>query len=211
MARLTSKFAFLAAGAAALSLAATPAEARSWHHHGGISFGDVVVGGLILGGIAAVASAASSSKHTEADRYDGPPPPPQRYDDGYYRAPPPRYQDNYAPPARTYQSSGINGAVDGCVGQVERGNDRVAAVDNATRTADGWHVTGQLSQGGGFDCSVDNDGRVRQLDFGHGRYSYNDAQPQAGQWSDDRYADARQQADASDAYDAPEAEPAYAD
>jgi hypothetical protein len=209
MARLTSKFAFLAAGAAALSLAATPAEARGWHHHhDGISFGDVVAGGLIIGGIAAIATAANSSKHHDADRYDYPPP--ERYDDGY-RAPPPRYHDDYAPPARNYRAGGINDAVSGCVDQVERGNDRVAAVDNATRTADGWHVSGQLSQGGGFNCSVDNDGRVRQLDFGGGRYSYNGAQPQDGQWSDDAYASAREQADASDAYDAPETEPAYSD
>ncbi|HEX7710471.1 MAG TPA: hypothetical protein VF418_05990 [Sphingomonadaceae bacterium] len=208
MARLTSKFAFLAAGAAALSLAATPAQARGWHHHDGISFGDVVAGGLIIGGIAAIATAANSSKHHDTDRYDGPPP--ERYDDDY-RAPPPRYQDGYAAPARNYRTGGINDAVSGCVDQVERGNDRVAAVDNATRTADGWHVSGQLSQGGGFNCSVDSDGRVRQLDFGHGRYSYNDAQPQDGQWSDDAYASAREQADASDAYDAPEAEPAYSD
>lgn len=190
MALINSKFAMLAAGAAALSLAATPAEARGYHHHDGISFGDVLTGGLILGGIALVASAASSkSKHQEAYDYPPPPPPPSRYDGGYNyeRAPAPRYRDgdDYAPPReRSYQSSGINGAVNSCVGEVERGHDRVASVDNATRTGDGWHVSGQLSQGAGFDCSVDNDGRIRNVNIGNGRSAYNDAQPQDGQWSD---------------------------
>ena len=190
MARMNSKFAIVAAGAAALSLAAaTPAEARGWghyHHHDGISFGDVVVGGLNLGGIAAVASAANSSKHKEAYDYP-PPPPPPHYDGGYDYAPPPRDRDDndYAPPReRGYQPGGMNGAVDSCVGQVERGNDRVASVDNATRTADGWHVSGQLAQGAGFDCSVDNDGRIRNVNVGNDHSAYNDAQPQDGQWSD---------------------------
>jgi hypothetical protein len=208
MARMSSKFAFLAAGAAALSLAATPAEARGYghyHHHDGISFGDVLTGGLILGGIALVASAASKPKHQEVYDYPPPPPPAPRYRDGYNYAPPPEqgYRDgyNYAPPAPNYQAGGINGAVNSCVGQVERGNDRVAAVDNASRTADGWHVSGQLAQGGGFDCSVGNDGHVRNLNFGSDRSAYNDAQSQDdGQWSDDAYASARDQADAGYPY-----------
>lgn len=205
MARMTSRFSLIAAGAAAFSLAATPAEARGWHHHhDGIGAGDVIAGALVIGGIAAIASAASKSKHDRED-YDYPPPPPApRYADGYdYRAPPPRYDDGYdrSAPARGYHSSGIDDAVDACVGGVERGDTRVASVDNASRTADGWHVSGQLSRGGGFNCSIDNDGRVRQVDFGDDRYSANDEQPHGGQWSDEDYARARVQADAGDPYD----------
>jgi hypothetical protein len=195
MARMTSRFALFAAAAAALSLAATPAEARGWGHYhhyrgNGISAGDVIAGALVIGGIAAIASAASKSKH-DSERYDYPPPPP----------PAPRYQDSYdyAPPARDYQAGGINDAVNMCVGQVERGNDRVASVDNASRSADGWRVAGRLSAGGGFNCWIDNDGRVRQVDFGGDRYSaYDDEAPAPdGQWSDDDYARAREQADAA--------------
>jgi hypothetical protein len=212
MARTFPKFAALAAGAAALSLAATPAEARGWghyHHHDGVSFGDVVAGGLILGGIVAIASAANSSKHKEAYDYPPPPPPPSRYDDGYNYAPPPAPRDrdgyDYAPPRDSgYQSGGINGAVNACVDRVERGNDRVASVDNAARTADGWHVSGQLSQGSGFDCSIGNDGQVRDVSFGNGQSAFNEAPSQGGQWSDDAYASAREQADAGNPYDEPD-------
>jgi hypothetical protein len=170
-----------------------------------VSFGDVVAGGLILGGIVAIASAANSSKHEEAYDYPPPPPPPSRYDDRYDYAPPaPRYRngDDYAPPREPgYRSSGISGAVDSCVGEVERGNDRVASVDNAIRTADGWHVSGQLSQGNGFDCSIGNDGRIRNVTLGSGQSAYDAARAPDGQWSDDAYANARDQVDAGNPYD----------
>ena len=197
MARMTSRFASLAAIAAAFSLAAaTPAEARGYYghrHHDGIDGGDILAGILIIGGIAAIASAASnSSKHKQEqvrDDYRYPQPyQQQRYD---YQAPPPP-----APASSNYQSGGINNAVNMCVDQVERGDTRVAAVDNASRTADGWHVSGQLSRGGGFSCSIDNEGRIRQLDVGDRYSAYNDA-PQGSQWSDQDYARARAQANAS--------------
>jgi hypothetical protein len=84
-----------------------------------------------------------------------------------------------------------------CVDQVERGDTHVASVDNASRTADGWRVAGQLSRGGGFNCWIDNDGRVRQVDFGRDRDSAYNA-PQGNQWTDQDYARARAaQADAA--------------
>jgi hypothetical protein len=196
MARLNSKFALVAAGAAALSLAATPAEARGWHRyhhdHDGISAGDVIAGALIIGGIAAIASAASKSNRNR-ERYDNPPPPPA-----------PRYRDDsydysVSPPASDYQTGGINDAVNICVDQVERGDARVASVDNASRRADGWRVSGQLSAGGGFNCWIDNDGRIRRVDFGGDSHSAYNAPAQDGQWSDQAYARAREQADAADA------------
>ena len=200
MVRIASRFASALALAAALSMAATPAAARGYygsrHHHDGIDGGDILAGVLILGGIAAIASAASNSSKNKQrevrDTYNYPPPAP-RYQERYDYAPPP-------PPAQSsgYQSRGIDGAVDSCVSQVERGSTRVASVDNASRTADGWRIAGQLSQGGGFNCWIDNDGRVRQVDFGNDRYqAYNDAQ--GSQWSDQDYARARAaQAEATD-------------
>jgi len=202
MVRIASRFASAGALAAALSLAVTPASARGWygygrgHHHDGIDGGDILAGVLILGGIAAIASAASHSSKRDRqvrDDYRNPQPyPQQRYD---YQAPPP---SPAAPASGNYQPRGIDGAVDMCVDQVERGDTHVASVDNASRTADGWRVAGQLSKGGGFNCWIDNDGRVRQVDFGRDRYSaYNDA-AQGNQWTDQDYARARAaQADAA--------------
>ena len=73
----------------------------------------------------------------------------------------------------------------------------MAAVDNASRTTDGWRISGQLDGGSDFSCAIDNDGRIRSVDLGDG-YSYNDA-PQydeaaPGQWDDDAYARARSDA-----------------
>lgn len=194
MARMTSKFALVAAVGAALSLAATPAEAHDWHRyhrdHDGIGVGGVIAGALIIGGIAAIASAASKSNR-DRRTYDYPPPPP----------PAPRYRDDSydyrAPPPSDYRTGGINDAVNMCVDQVERGNARVESVDDASRRADGWRVSGQLSAGGGFNCWIDNDGRVRQVDFGGNRDSAYNAPARDGQWSDQAYAHAREQADAA--------------
>ena len=190
MARMTSRFASLAAIAAALSLAATPASARDWHRHhrDGVDGGDILAGALIIGGIAAIASAASKSKRDREireDRYPNPEPYPQeRYD---YRAP---------PPAHDYQAGGINDAVNSCAGEVERGDARVASVDNASRSEDGWRVAGQLEAGGGFNCWIDNDGRIRSVDLGETYYEGASASEPAGeQWDDEAYASARSEAD----------------
>ncbi len=164
MARLFSR---LVIGAAAVSLIATPAMARDhWghgrHHGNGISAGDVFAGVLILGGIAAIAGAASNDRN--------------RDDDYRYREPYPdqhpvyREQPGYS---GTAYGGGIDSAVSQCVGEVERGDERVAAVDNAARTANGWQISGQLDAGGNFSRAIDNDGRIRSVDLGDG-YSYND-------------------------------------
>ncbi|WEK47399.1 MAG: hypothetical protein P0Y56_03685 [Candidatus Andeanibacterium colombiense] len=167
MARMFSRLAAAAACAAALSLAASPAMARPWHgryyHHHGVSGGDVLAGALILGGIAAVASAANRGSN-DGDYRD-------------YRASDP------APYNRSSSYSGVTGggidnAVNMCVTEVERGRDRVSAVDNAARTPDGWKISGQLSGPGaggpGFSCWIDNDGRIRNVDLGSGGQAYDD-------------------------------------
>ncbi len=211
MARISTRFAKFAAAAAALSLAATPAAARGgWYHHRhhdrGIDAGDVLAGVLILGGIAAVASAASKSKREEEYRRDYPPR--EHYRSSY---PDDRYDYREAP--RSYASGGLGNAADICVDQVERGQERVASVDNAARTGDGWHISGQLEQGDGFSCWIDNDGRIRNVDVGGGYYSssFDDtssAEPEArsapsagNQWTDAAYARARAQAAPASPYD----------
>jgi len=197
MARSMFRFAATAACAAALSLAAAPAMARDHsygrHHRGdGISAGDVFAGVLILGGIAAIAGAASKGKRDREDDY--------RYRDSYPDDRP-AYREQ-----SSYSNGGIDNAVNLCVDQVERGDERVAAVDNAARTGSGWQISGQLEAGGNFSCSIDNDGRIRNVDLGDG-YSYQDGSDDYrgsaadGQWNDDAYARARADTDSADPYD----------
>lgn len=197
---------------AALSMAATPAAAaplpatgsplfakappglpadqtmnwgrRHHRHDNGIDAGDIFAGVLILGGIAAIASAASKNDRA-AERYEEPYPYPD--DRPEYRGP--EYSDSWG--------DGINNAVNACIGQVERGSDRVASVDNAARTTDGWRISGQMGEGGTFSCWIDNDGRIRNVDLGSNSYGYDDSYSGAAadrQWNDDAYAQARARA-----------------
>jgi len=152
--------------AAALSLTASPAFARGgWghyrHHHGdGIDGGDVLAGLLVIGGIAAIASAAAkkNQERREAD-YRYPDRDYRSQDDGYY-VPPAGGRDRDQDGERYGAASGdINGAVDDCVAEIERGNRRVDSVDSVNRESDGWRVQGTV-EGRPFACTVDRDGRV---------------------------------------------------
>jgi hypothetical protein len=170
---LRSRTAAMLASAAALSISATPALAQSWgggygggYHRHHDDTGAWVVGGIVgIGLLAALASAASKSNRERQARTQ----------DRDYRADDYRgdYQgrdygrgsdgnDNYR---GSYSGRGrsIDGAVDACVGEVERGSTRVDTVDNAGRDGDGWRVTGQVSGGRNFDCAVDGQGRVRRV------------------------------------------------
>ena len=177
---LGSRSAAMLASAAALSMLATPALADGWgggngggwgHHEHHDDTGAWVVGGIIgIGLIAAIASASSkSNRDRQARSSDG-----DYRNDGYRGG---DYQggnqgrdygrssggnDGYN---GSYSGSGrsIDGAVDACVGEVERGSTRVDTVDNAGRDGDGWRVTGRVSGGRNFDCAVDGDGRVRRV------------------------------------------------
>ena len=219
MARLISRLSGSAAIAATLSMAAAPvaaaelpqAPARSvsqpgeaawsgrvsedvangWgrhrRHRGGVDAGDVIAGVLILGGIAAVASAASKSS--------------RQRDDYRYREPYRDERPEYRPERSSSSASGIDNAVDMCVGQVERGDDRVASVDNASRTGEGWRISGQLDAGGGFSCWIDNDGRIRNVDLDSGYYSSSyEGGEAASQYDDETYARARAQVREQDPY-----------
>ena len=203
MALKTHKLAAATAVAAAFSLLAMPVAAvelprpaavkaydgeglnverdrrRRWHRdRDDIDAGDVVAGVVLLGAIAAIAGAAK--KNRDRDRYEELPPPPEAGDDYGYRTPG-AYERN--------DGRGIDRAVDMCVGEVERGADRVGTVDNASRSADGWRVSGELEDGAPYSCTIGNDGRIGDVFVGDAGVA---AAPTAdGEWSDDYYAKAR--------------------
>lgn len=152
--------------AAALSLTATPAFARGdWghrHRDRGLDGGDVFAGLLVLGGIAAIASAASNK--TKENREPEPRYPDSDYRaDDTYREPVPDYADSgddRADGSYGYRSGNLDGVVDSCVGEVERGENRVDSVDTVNREGDGWRVQGRAGTHD-FACTVDRDGRIR--------------------------------------------------
>jgi len=156
--------------AAALTMTAAPAMARDWyggrhwHKRDRIDTGDVLAGVLVIGGIAAIASAASSASKAkrEADyRY------PERRDETYRGDNRRGYGDgreddrSYAPGNRSGEA--VSGAVDRCVGEVERGDRRVDTVDAVSRTMDGYRVEGRTGNGRSFTCTVDGGGQIRSV------------------------------------------------
>lgn len=175
---MNKSFASLLATAACFSMAATPALARDrgwggggwgggyrgggWghHHDDGIDGGDILAGLLIFGTIAVVASAASKSakEKREAEENGG-----YRYPDEQRQAP--RYDDRPSGSgSRDWgRSRSIDGAVDTCVAEVERGSARVDTVDSVDRDGEGWRVSGKVRSGAPYACSVGSDGRVRNL------------------------------------------------
>jgi hypothetical protein len=149
------------------------AQNHRWHRRDRIDGGDVLAGVLVLGTIAAVASAASSKRDRQY-RY------PQRYP-----APDARYDYRNRPLGSRYEGDrGLDRAVDACAREVARAG-MVDSVDGVYRIADGWRVSGRLSTGAQFNCSVGSDGRIYAIDY-DGRAASSDEQ-----WDDDRYAAAR--------------------
>ncbi len=171
-----------------------------------IDGGDILAGVLVLGGIAAIASAASRNNERRYDdrRYDN-----QRYDNQ-------RYDDRRAPT----RSSGIDSAVDQCVDAVER-RSRVTEISDAARDASGWRVSGSIADGNGFDCRIDNSGRISNISYGRAQVRYDDgysdngsrsATYQNNQYDAQTYAEARRRQDQSyqPGYDQPDyREPSY--
>ena len=139
-----------------------------------IDAGDVLAGVLILGTVAAIAGAAKRDR----DRVERVPPPP--YPDDRYRYRSGEYDSG---------GRGLDRAVDMCVDEIERGQDRVEGVDGANRTGEGWTVSGALEGGAGFTCRIDNMGRIRAVDIGGTRVAY--APAENNQYGDDVYARAR--------------------
>lgn len=167
---------------------------RRWgRNRNHISTGDVVAGVAILGVLAAIAGSSSNN---------------QRRDE--------TYREPYREPtrsARSWNNGGIDNAVDQCVNQVERGDDRVDSVDNAARDASGWRVQGSLRNGDYFTCRLDNDGRIRSIDLGDefSALDTSDSAQSGPQLSDDAYAQARAATRSSGAIDGDinEPRPAY--
>ena len=147
---------------------------RRYRRNRGVDAGDVIAGVLVLGTIAAIAGAASSNRNRDRDR---------RYRTRDYRS---------------NESSELNRAVNNCVGTIER-DVRVDSVDNVSRVGNGWRISGSLYNGESFTCRAGNNGRVDGVDYGR---AFEGAGYQGGgapstsdrQWSDDRYAAARQSA-----------------
>jgi hypothetical protein len=145
---------------------------RYRHRDNGIDAGDVIAGVLILGGIAAIASAASQSR-------DQPETYPTPEDTGYRE------------PGGTYRSAGMDRAVDMCVAEIEQGRDRVAGVDSAARSGEGWFVSGEVEGGAPFTCRIDNDGRIGAIEVGDGLYDGgDDSSPESEPFTDNQYDDA---------------------
>ncbi len=169
MGRITSFAARALTSAAAASMMATPALARGWNggwggdwghrrHHDGVDAGDVIAGVLILGTIAAIASAASKPKQLQP-RYPQQDYPPQGSQQGSNNG----YGNGNDPRPEWHEGGGINDAVNRCIDEVSRGSTRIDAVDSVNREGDGWRVQGRAVNGGAFACSIDGQGRIRNI------------------------------------------------
>lgn len=171
-----SRIAAVLASAAAFSMTASPVLARDWgwggwghhRHRDRVDAGDVIAGILIIGGIAAVASAASKANKNRRDDRDYRYPDdryPQRGDRGDYgKDDQPEWSDSDAREG----STGIDSAINRCVDEVSRGSTKVEEVDSVNREGDQWRVEGRTGDGGSFSCSIDRDGRIRQVSV-HGK------------------------------------------
>jgi hypothetical protein len=153
---------------------------RGWRRNR-IDAGDVIIGAAIIGGLAAILS-SENRRRRERDVVVIERDPDLR--DRDWR------DDRRARPIGTADAgttSGLDNAAAMCVDAVER-NARVDSVDNVSRNASGWDVTGTLGEGQGFRCRIGNDGRVAAIDYDD---SFGSAD--AGQWNEDVYAAAREQ------------------
>ncbi len=162
MTRKTTRFATMLASAAAFSMVATPAMANhgwGWggRHRDRVDAGDVITGILIIGGIAAIASAASKKdkqkRYERRDRDD-------RDNGDYYER-----DEGRDDRPEWQEGTGINGAINRCLGEVSRGPDGQGEVDSVSRDGDGWRVQGR-SAGGEFTCTIDRNGRIRNIEVG---------------------------------------------
>lgn len=170
---------------ASVSMVATPALARdrNWggdwgRHHDRVDAGDVLTGILIIGGIAAIASAASDGNKRARERER------QQRDERDYRYERPEQTQDYGredarPEWReggadsrsgTGVGGGLNGAVEACVNDAERGGRHVDGVEAVNRQGDGWRVEGRMAGGASFSCTIDGDGRVHSNPAGNGAY-----------------------------------------
>lgn len=161
---------------------------RRYRHRDRIDAGDVLAGVLIVGGIAAIASAASNNSRNRDYRDD-------RYRNDYrYRSSDDSYRYRRGD-TRSNAGSGIDNAVNMCVGAIER-DVRVASVDGVDRDASGWLVTGTIYNGDGFSCRIDGNGRVDGINFGRGSVAPYSGASTDRQWGDEQYRQAWARIDA---------------
>lgn len=150
-------------------------------HHDRVDAGDIFAGVLILGGIAAIASAASNSNKAKRERsrdyqYPDQPYPRQSYprqtypqrdsSADYGNDSRPDYDDSrgesrWDPNGEVSgQSRGLDRAVERCASEIERGDRRIDEIEEVAREGNGWRVTGRVTGGDNFECTVDRDGQV---------------------------------------------------
>lgn len=132
---------------------------RGWHRDRGIDGGDVLAGILIIGGIAAIASAANNAQRDREVVRDG---------DHRYRqdnAPRDNYRRDNWPTgnqggdfARGATRS-IDDAVNRCVDEASSKGE-VDEVYDASRSANGYRVSGTLRNGDRFSCDINAEGGV---------------------------------------------------
>ncbi|WP_305701081.1 hypothetical protein [Novosphingobium sp.] len=156
------------AAVATVSIAATPAQARdrwgggNWgrhYQHDRVDAGDIFAGVLIIGAIAAIASASTKAKKDQRRAE-----PDYRYPaDDYQRGNSGNYNSDDRPEWR--EGTGIDSAVNRCRDEVSRGSTRIDTVDSVAREGDGWRVQGRATGGGSFSCTVDGDGRIRNVNI----------------------------------------------
>jgi len=161
---------------------------RDWDRNDGVDAGDVIAGVAVLGAIAAIAGVF------DGDRNE------------------PRRIPADARREGAGERGGLGRAVDMCVAEMERGGARVDSVEDATRDASGWRVSGVLAGGERFDCRIGNDGRVRGVDSAT-RYDAALPQGDGAQYSDAVYARVRAGQDTDPAAEpyAPAGDGAYGD
>lgn len=166
-----SRIATVLASLAVVSLAAPPAMAnhRNWgswgRHRDRVDAGDVIAGILILGGIAAVASAASKNKRRDQEyRYPANNYPQRERTSGDY-AEDRDERDDRSERQGWREGTGIDDAINRCMDEVSRGSTKIEEVDSVNRDGDGWRVQGRTDGGGNFSCTVDGDGRIRNVNI----------------------------------------------
>ncbi|MBY6217964.1 hypothetical protein [Qipengyuania aquimaris] len=183
---------------------------RRYRYRRGPDAGDVIAGVLIIGAIAAAADRASR-RDRDRDYRD------RDYRDRDYRDR--DYPDYRRDDVRYDDGRGIDRAVRMCIDRVER-DTRVETVDRVDRTARGWQVEGTIFNGDAFTCTIGENGRIRDIDYGDrdARYIPGDedldddfarADVEDRQWDDDRYAAERARIDGGIAADAGDAQAAY--
>ena len=190
---------------------------RGWRgRRRGVDAGDVLAGAAILGGIAIIANAASDRgrpRDVVDDRYERDREWQQQreienlrrrtreqqreIDDlrtrDYDRDEISSYDDDRDFTQDVEQRFDIDAAIDRCV-EVMEIDAEISGIDSVTRTDSGWSIEGQVAGGDGFACRVDRNGQIRGLENRPVAPRYDagfDPTPAAGQWTADRYADAR--------------------